>query len=81
MTLLPPLAQASSDSPGTYYAAAGRHCNGVTKCVFAAVRLEAAIVLFGDSHAQMWLPALAPVGPLAGLPPLARVASGCPPRR
>ena len=76
--LVPPLAQAATDTPGTYYAAAGRHCNGVTQCVFGAVRSKRSIVLFGDSHAQMWLPALAPAAQSLGYRLSLVWTSGCP---
>jgi hypothetical protein len=59
--LLPPLSEASKDSPGTYDGVAGRTCAGVTKCVFGIKTSKRTIVLFGDSHAQMWLTALVPI--------------------
>lgn len=76
--LVPPLSQVSSDSPGTYYGVAGRHCDGVTKCVFANTKAKRTIVLFGDSHAQMWLPALVPVAQSAGYRLSLVWMSGCP---
>jgi hypothetical protein len=59
--LVPSLADAAQDRTQEYYGVAGRECDGVTKCVFAATKSTTTIVLFGDSHAQMWLPALVPV--------------------
>ncbi len=59
--LVPPLSEASEDDAQAYYGVAGRECDGVTKCVFANRSSATTIVLFGDSHAQMWLPALVPV--------------------
>jgi hypothetical protein len=59
--LVPPLSEASTDNAQAYYGVVGRECDGVTKCVFAATKSKTTIVLFGDSHAQMWLPALVPV--------------------
>ena len=64
--LVPPLAEAPKDDPGTYYGVAGRLCVGVTKCVWGGAKAKSTIVLFGDSHAQMWLPALVPVARRAG---------------
>jgi SGNH domain-containing protein len=64
--LVPPLTQVPWDSPGTYYPVANRACGGVSKCIFGDTASEATIVLFGDSHAQMWLPALVPVAKAAG---------------
>lgn len=59
--LLPPLAKAGSDKPGLYYPRANKECQVVATCVFGDLKSKASIVLFGDSHAQMWLPALVPV--------------------
>lgn len=59
--LVPPLAQAASDSPGAYYPVANHACTGVSKCVFGDTSSTSTIVLYGDSHAQMWLPSLVPV--------------------
>jgi len=59
--LVPPLPQAAQDNAAAYYGVAGRECDGVTKCVFANTTSKRVVVLFGDSHAQMWLPALVPV--------------------
>ena len=76
--LVPPLSQAASDTAGAYYGVAGRRCGGVTKCVFGAVRAKRTIVLFGDSHAQMWLPALAPAAQSLGYRLSLVWMSGCP---
>lgn len=59
--LLPPLSVASKDTPGFFYGAAGRPCPLLSSCVFAAKASATTIVLYGDSHAMMWLPALVPV--------------------
>jgi SGNH domain (fused to AT3 domains) len=59
--LVPPLAQAASDTPGAYYPVADHACLGVSKCIFGDTSSTSTIVLYGDSHAQMWLPALVPV--------------------
>ena len=58
--MLPPLTQVANDKTGAYYGVASRQCTGVTKCVFADRASKTVVVLFGDSHAQMWLPALVP---------------------
>ena len=76
--LLPPLGEVPGDSAGTYYGVAGRHCDGPTKCVFADTKSKRVIVLFGDSHAQMWLPALVPVARAAGDRLSLVWMSGCP---
>jgi hypothetical protein len=38
----------------------GGFCESLTACVYGDVHAQRSIVLFGDSHALMWLPALAP---------------------
>ena len=76
--LVPPLSQAAWDSPGAYYELAGRRCDGVTACVFGDVGSKRSIVLFGDSHAQMWLPALVPVALSRGYRLSLVWTSGCP---
>lgn len=59
--LVPPLSQVPTDDPGTYYGSAGRTCAGVTKCVWGDKTSKELVVLYGDSHAEMWLPAIVPV--------------------
>jgi SGNH domain (fused to AT3 domains) len=76
--LVPPLADVTADSVGSYYRAAGRHCDGLAACVFADVKSKRTIVLFGDSHAQMWLPALVPVAQSRGYRLVLVWTSGCP---
>jgi hypothetical protein len=76
--LVPPLAQLPSDSAGTYYGVAYRHCDGPSKCDFADTKSTRVVVLFGDSHAQMWLPALVPVARAAGDRLSLVWMSGCP---
>jgi hypothetical protein len=65
--LLPPLDQVGQDTPGTYYGAAAHPCSGVAACVYGDKYARRLVVLFGDSHAQMWLPAIAPVAKADGL--------------
>jgi SGNH domain (fused to AT3 domains) len=76
--LLPPLIDVAADNPSAYYGAAGRDCSSVTRCVFGDVTSKRSIVLFGDSHAQMWLPALAPVAHAQGYRLSLVWMSGCP---
>ncbi len=49
-----------SDIPQRLYPVIANGCNTVTQCVFGDVASHHVIVLFGDSHAMMWLPALNP---------------------
>jgi len=76
--LVPPLSQAPQDNTQAYYGVAGRQCAGITKCVFANTSSHTTIVLFGDSHAQMWLPALVPVAVRAHDRLVLVWRSGCP---
>jgi hypothetical protein len=45
---------------GSLYPAAGLQCATVTSCVYGDKTSKNLVVLFGDSHASMWLPAVAP---------------------
>jgi hypothetical protein len=57
---LPPLPLATRDSVGSMYPAANKACLTVRQCVFGVGASSQVIVLYGDSHAEMWLPALVP---------------------
>lgn len=59
--LLPALSQASGDDAPAYYPITESGCTGVSKCAFGDLASHRTVVLFGDSHALMWLPALVPV--------------------
>jgi hypothetical protein len=56
----PNLFEAINDDAAAYYPVTERGCRGVAKCVFGDRSSKTTIVLFGDSHAYMWLPALVP---------------------
>src|SRR5271156_2602411 len=58
--LLPPLRSVGADAAAHFYPAAKYSCTTVTQCVFGDVTSKRTVVLFGDSHAHMWLPAIAP---------------------
>jgi hypothetical protein len=60
--LIPALSAAPTDDADSYYPSSdigGKGCGGVT-CVYGDLSSSTTVVLWGDSHAQMWLPALAP---------------------
>jgi hypothetical protein len=76
--LLPPLGQAGSDTPGAYYPKAMHRCLTLSQCVFGDRAAKRTIVLFGDSHAQMWLPALVPVARTLGYRFVLVWEPGCP---
>jgi len=59
--LLPALNEASADNVGTYFPVTQYGCLRTSSCVFGNVKAHSTIVLFGDSHAQMWLTALMPI--------------------
>jgi hypothetical protein len=59
--LVPPLQDLAADQTGAYYGVAARECDSTKACAFGDTKSKTTIILFGDSHAQMWLPALVPV--------------------
>jgi len=59
--LLPSLFDVVNDDTGTYFPVTQRGCAGTAHCVFGDKRSTTSLVLFGDSHAFMWLPALIPL--------------------
>jgi SGNH domain (fused to AT3 domains) len=75
--LIPALDKVANDSPATYYKVTGR-CSGPPACVYGATASKTTIVLFGDSHAMMWLPALVPVAKKANDRLLLLWKPGCP---
>jgi hypothetical protein len=56
--LIPALAVAGADNTASYYPATSHGCAGTTRCVFGDASSKKTVVLFGDSHAAMWLPPL-----------------------
>jgi hypothetical protein len=52
------VANAANDNPGKVYPTTENGCTNPSACVFGDAKAAKAIVLFGDSHAQMWLPAV-----------------------
>ena len=59
--LLPNLFDVVNDNTSAYYPVTQRGCAGTAQCVFGDKTSKHAIVLYGDSHAYMWLPALVPL--------------------
>ena len=76
--LYPNLSLVSTDSSGLYYPLSDKECDGTTSCVFANTTSKKTIVLFGDSHAQMWLPALVPIAQQLGYKIVLVWRPGCP---
>ena len=56
--LLPALQNAGYDNASNYYPVIRQQCSGTTECVFGDKPSKTTVVLFGDSHAAMWLPPL-----------------------
>jgi hypothetical protein len=59
--LFPSLFDVVNDYTSAYYPATQRGCAGTTQCVYGDKKSTASLVLFGDSHAYMWLPAFVPL--------------------
>jgi SGNH domain (fused to AT3 domains) len=59
--LVPNIYQASADDVGTYYPSTQFGCLTISVCQFGTLKSRSTIVLFGDSHAQMWLTSLLPI--------------------
>jgi hypothetical protein len=56
--LVPSLQNVGYDNAANYYPVVRDGCSGTTKCVFGDTSSKTTVVLFGDSHAAMWLPPL-----------------------
>jgi hypothetical protein len=67
-----------SDDPPGYYPATAKGCTGATQCVYGDTASKRVMVLFGDSHALMWLPAIAPVASEDRVKLVVEWMPGCP---
>jgi SGNH domain-containing protein len=76
--LLPPLKAVGADGASYFYPAARFSCTTATQCVFGDVTSTRTVVLFGDSHAHMWLPAIAPDAAAARMRLVLLWRPGCP---
>jgi SGNH domain (fused to AT3 domains) len=74
----PGLVALGGDDPPSYYPQTMNGCTGTSQCVFGDVDSSTVVVLFGDSHALMWLPALAPVASRDGFRLVVEWMPGCP---
>jgi hypothetical protein len=54
--LVPSLQNVGYDNAANYYPVVKQGCSGTTQCVFGDTSSKTTVVLFGDSHAAMWLP-------------------------
>src|ERR1019366_7098563 len=59
--LVVPLQDISQDGTGSYFAVPSTQCLTMTSCVYGSTTAKRTIVLFGDSHAWMWVPAVIPI--------------------
>jgi hypothetical protein len=70
------LSTAASDNTGRVYKIGT--CVKDKSCVFGDTRSSRSIVLFGDSHASMWLPAIIPIATTMHLKIVLLTLDGCP---
>lgn len=76
--LVPSLSQVPNDNTASYYFKTKQGCTGTRACDFGYRAASTSIVLFGDSHAAMWLPALDWVGRHLGYRVVLLWRPGCP---
>jgi len=71
------LSRAPSDI--TYYPIPrGLYCDAVAECTLGSPKAKKTVVLFGDSHAAMWVPAILPAIVKSGAKLVVLWRSGCP---
>lgn len=63
----------------TLSSVSGSACDAVTACVYGDTSSKRSIVLFGDSHALMWLPAIVPFAETNKLRVVVLWQGACPP--
>jgi hypothetical protein len=76
--LSPSVAAASNDTPEVQYPFTKDGCASIAQCVFGDKASSKVIVLFGDSHAAMWLPALLPIAARDNYRVVLLFTLGCP---
>lgn len=76
--LTPSVATATNDTPEDVYPSTKLGCGSLTQCVFGDKTSSKVVVLFGDSHAAMWLPALLPIATHDGYRVILVFNLGCP---
>lgn len=74
----PALADAANDAPELVYPATRLGCASVTQCVYGDTSATQTAVLFGDSHADMWLAAVIPWATGHHLKLVVLTTDGCP---
>ena len=76
--LTPSLGAAKNDTPEVIYPRTKEGCASLSQCDFGITSSKKVIVLFGDSHAAMWLPALVPIARRDGYKVILLFNFGCP---
>lgn len=76
--LVPSLSQVQYDNAAAYFWKTKQGCTGTAACAYGYKAARKSIVLFGDSHAAMWLPALDWVGRHLGYRVILLWRAGCP---
>lgn len=76
--LLPAIQDAAYDNAANYYPTIKEGCSAATQCVFGDATSSTTVVVFGDSHAAMWLPAFVWIGTTLDLKVVLLWNSGCP---
>jgi hypothetical protein len=72
------LLSAPNDNAALYYPQTKSGCLKMSSCVFGNKRSTHVLVVMGDSHAQMWIPALARIGSAKSLKVIVLYLARCP---
>jgi hypothetical protein len=72
------LLAAPNDNAALYYPQTKAGCLKLSSCVFGNKRSTHVLVVMGDSHAQMWIPALARIGTAKDLKVIVLYLARCP---
>lgn len=83
ITTLPPAVSkkvptAYNDNPAVDYPQTRNFCLAINSCVFGDKKSAKKLVIFGDSHAQMWIPALNRIGAAYKLKVIVLYMARCP---
>lgn len=68
----------ANDNPAVYYPQTKSGCTALTSCVFGDKKSTKVLVILGDSHAQMWIPALNRIGTSKQLKVIVLYMARCP---
>lgn len=76
--LVPALADVANDDTARYFPATRKGCSKTNQCVYGVAGATPTVVLFGDSHAAMWLPPLNWIAKQLGFRIVLLWSPGCP---